>query len=105
MAHFLGILWGSILAVYWLITGALLADLYDRYCDDLQASNNQCNDIDKKFILMPTTAFFCMTSWVSSHMINVCMSYVCPLLYRFFRQPSLSHDGCMANDRNTHPSP
>ena len=77
MAHFLGILWGSILAVYWLITGALLADLYDRYCDDIQASNDQCNDIDKKFILMPTTAFFCMTAWVSSYMsVCVCHTHV-----------------------------
>lgn len=62
MAHFLSMTWAAILAVYWLISGAFLSDLYNRYCDEL---GNECGDVERKFIVLPSMAFFCMVTWVS----------------------------------------
>ena len=71
MAHFLSVFWSSILAVYWLISGAFLSNLYERYCDNLERFNAECNDTDEKFILLPCMAFFCMAIWVSYHVVIV----------------------------------
>ena len=53
------------LAVYWLISAALLANLYTRYCDDLPRDAD-CSDTDEKFILLPVMGFLTMAGWVSS---------------------------------------
>ena len=51
-------------SVYWLISAALLANLYTRYCDDLPGD---CDDTDEKFILLPIMGFLTMAAWVSSY--------------------------------------
>ena len=65
LAHLLSLLWAGALAVYWLITSAMLADLYERYCDRLEDSNLECGDTDEKFVVLPIFGFVCMGAWVS----------------------------------------
>jgi len=64
MAHFLNLIWAAALAIYWLITSALLADLYSRYCDE-DETGIKCEDDEKKFIVLPVFGFICMSAWVS----------------------------------------
>lgn len=49
------------MAVYYLITSAMIANLYDRYCDD-----NDCDDDESKFTVFPVLGFIIMVTWVSS---------------------------------------
>ena len=51
------------MAVYWLISAALLADLYSEYCnvDD----GFDCEEREKKFLVLPILGFACMGGWVS----------------------------------------
>ena len=65
--HFCTFVFSVALAVYWLISAALLANLYTRYCDDLPGD---CDDTDEKFILLPVMGFLAMAAWVSSPMFN-----------------------------------
>ena len=66
LAHLLTLLWAVVFAVYWLITSALLADLYERYCDDIEDRlGGECSDNDEKFIVIPVFGFVCMGAWVS----------------------------------------
>jgi len=51
------------MAVYWLISSALLADLYNKYCSD--EDNSDCEKREKKFIILPLLGFVCMSAWVS----------------------------------------
>ena len=54
------------MAVYYLITSALIANLYTRYCDALEDNNNvECDEDDDKFALFPVFGFFIMVAWVS----------------------------------------
>ena len=50
------------MALYYLITSGLIANLYVRYCDD----KDECNDDDSKFNLFPVLGFFIMITWVST---------------------------------------
>lgn len=65
LAHLLTLLWAVVFAVYWLITSALLADLYERYCDNIEDAGGECSDDDEKFIVIPVFGFVCMGAWVS----------------------------------------
>ena len=66
LGHFLTLLWAAVLAVYWLITSALLANLYERYCDRrLEDVGSECGDNDEKFVVLPIFGFVCMGAWVS----------------------------------------
>jgi len=58
--HFVSLSFSVALAVYWLISAALLANLYVRYCDELD-----CDSTDEKFILLPVMGFLAMAAWVS----------------------------------------
>ncbi|XP_065908590.1 uncharacterized protein [Dysidea avara] len=53
------IIWAMIMAVYMLITSALIANLYTRYCDDA----TECQGYERKFIIFPVFGFFLMVAW------------------------------------------
>ena len=53
------------MAVYWLISSALLADLYRDYCDELDDRDFECTDTDERFIATPVLGFVCLVGWVS----------------------------------------
>lgn len=57
--------WAIVMAVYYLITSSLIANLYTRYCDDKDGTNDECDDDDRKFTIFPVFGFFIMVSWVS----------------------------------------
>lgn len=54
------------MAVYYLITSALIANLYTRYCDNQEDMNSECDEDDDKFALFPVFGFFIMIAWVSA---------------------------------------
>jgi len=53
-------LWEGLMAVYWIITTALLGDLYRQYCDDFE-----CDERERKFLALPILSGFCIAGWVS----------------------------------------
>ena len=59
-------IWSIIMAVYYLITSALIANLYTRYCDAQEDPNSECDEDDDKFALFPVFGFFIMVAWVSA---------------------------------------
>ena len=67
--HLITLLWAIALAIYWLISGALLAHLYDKFCDE---RNDACDGTIQKFILLPVMGFFCMGAWVGLQYIRIC---------------------------------
>ena len=50
--------------VFWIVTSALLANLYREFCDNLD-NDQECNEIDERFIATPVLGFFCFVGWVS----------------------------------------
>ena len=64
LAHLLNLTWAIALAIFWLITSALLANLYSRYCDE-DDTGNDCGDTEEKFIVLPVFGYICMAAWVS----------------------------------------
>ena len=65
LAHLLTLIWAVVLAIYWVIISSMLANLYQRYCDDLEDRGGECDDDDEKFITLPVIGFLCMGAWVS----------------------------------------
>ena len=63
--HFVTLTFSVVLAVYWLISAALLANLYVRYCDKVEDQGGECDGTDEKFILLPVMGFLAMAAWVS----------------------------------------
>ncbi|XP_065901965.1 uncharacterized protein [Dysidea avara] len=63
LAHIFSLLWEGLMAVYWLISAALLADLYSEYCnvDD----GFDCEEREKKFLVLPILGFACMGGWIA----------------------------------------
>ena len=53
------------MAVYYLITSSLIANLYTRYCDNLDELGGECDEDDDKFSIFPVFGFFIMVAWVS----------------------------------------
>ena len=53
------------MAVYYLITSSMIANLYTRYCDDKDDRGDECTEDDDKFSVFPTFGFFIMVAWVS----------------------------------------
>ena len=51
------------MAAHWLVTGALLADLYRKYCND--RSTSECNETDRRFTALTVMSFVCAGGWVS----------------------------------------
>ena len=70
--QFIFLMWAIALAIYWLISGAQLAHLYDTFCEE---RNHACDGTIQKFILLPIMGFFCMGAWVSTTKVyNLCMA-------------------------------
>ena len=69
LANLFGMLWAIIMAVYYLITSALIANLYNRYCDD-----GDCDADESKFTVFPVLGFIIMITWVSSYVLACCQS-------------------------------
>ena len=61
-------IWSIVMAVYYLITSALIANLYTRYCDAQEDNDLECDEDDDKFALFPVFGFFIMVAWVSVFM-------------------------------------
>jgi len=54
------------MAIYYLITSAMIANLLARYCSDKEdQTNTECTDDENKFSLFPVLGFFIMIMWVS----------------------------------------
>jgi len=66
------IIWSTIMATYMLITSAMIANLYTRYCDDA----TECQGYEHKFIMFPVFGFFLMVAWVSDMNVYGCL-YTC----------------------------
>jgi len=64
------------MAVFWLISSALLADLYRDYCEELDDRGIECDDTDERFIATPILGFVTMVGWVSveQHQLMACNS-------------------------------
>ena len=71
LATLFNILWSVIMAAHWLVTGALFADLYRKYCNDKSAG---CTETDRKFTVLIVMSFICAGGWVSTVCIY-CMYY------------------------------
>ena len=65
LANAFGLLLDIMMTVFWLVTSALLANLYREFCDNLE-DDEECNEIDERFIATPVLGFFCFVGWVSS---------------------------------------
>ena len=49
--------------VFWIVTSALLANLYREFCDNLK-DDAECNEIDERFTATPVLGFICFVAWV-----------------------------------------
>ena len=57
------LIWSIIMALYMLITSALIANLYTRYCD---REENECRgDVEAKFTIFVVFGFIILVIWVS----------------------------------------
>ena len=63
LAHVFGLLWEGLMAVYWLISATLLADLFRQYCKD--DDNSACEERERIFLTLPILGLVCMVGWVS----------------------------------------
>ena len=52
------------MSAHWLVTGALLADLYRRYCND-DDNPIHCDDVQRRFTALTVMSFICAGGWVS----------------------------------------
>ena len=66
LATLFTILWSVLSAAHWLVTGALLSDLYRRYCNDDE--NEDCDGVDRRFTVLIVMSFACAGGWVSKYM-------------------------------------
>jgi len=66
LGHAFGLLVSCGMAVYWLISSALLADLYRDYCDKLEERDTECDDTDRRFIATPVMGVITLIGWVST---------------------------------------
>ena len=64
LATLFTILWAVLTAAHWLVTGALLADLYRRYCSN-KMNGEECGDEDRRFTVLIVMSFACAGGWVS----------------------------------------
>ena len=67
------ILWSVLMAAYWLVTGALLADLYRRYCNQNKVN---CGDEERRFTVLTVMSFITAGGWVSAAQMYVCISSI-----------------------------
>ncbi|XP_065905153.1 uncharacterized protein [Dysidea avara] len=62
LAHFFSLLFSIIMAVYLLVTSALLANLYTRYCDEIDEFS-KCEEDERRFLVIPVFGFLTMVGW------------------------------------------
>jgi len=65
LSQLFAMVWSIVMSVYYLITSALIANLYTRYCNDKEDKGSECDEDDEKFIAFPVFGFFIMVTWVS----------------------------------------
>ncbi|XP_065884153.1 uncharacterized protein [Dysidea avara] len=63
LGHAFNLLVSFGMGVFWLITSALLADLYRDYCDKLDDRGDECTDTDERFIATPILGFCTLVGW------------------------------------------
>ena len=63
LAALFNIILAVLMGIHWIVTGALLVDLYNKHCDDQE---NGCDEIDRKFIALYVMSFICAGGWVSA---------------------------------------
>ena len=63
LAALFNILWATLMGTHWLVTGALLADLYRKYCNDQHTL--ECDGDDRKFTVLIVMSFVGAGGWVS----------------------------------------
>ncbi|XP_065895199.1 uncharacterized protein [Dysidea avara] len=66
--HFVAFVFAVALSIYWLISAALLANLYTRYCDNL---SRHCRDTEEKFLLLPIMGFLTMAAWIGQAILSL----------------------------------
>ena len=59
------------MCAFWLVTSALLANLYREFCDDLEEPS-ECGDTDRRFIATPVLGFVCLAGWVRNRLYSLC---------------------------------
>ena len=76
------------MAAHWLVTGALLADLYRKYCND--RTTNECNETDRRFTALTVMSFVCAAGWVSDTYIIIVYAYAVYVyvIYKYVRMPA-----------------
>jgi len=76
LSQFFTMIWSIIMALYMLITSALIANLYTRYCDRQEDRGSECDDdVDAKFTVFPVFGFFILVVWVS----DIAIGQICDL--------------------------
>ena len=63
LAGLINIFMAILMAIHWLITGLLLDDLYDKYCDHVK--DGHCNDVDQRFTALSIMSYISVGGWVS----------------------------------------
>ena len=63
LAGLINIFMAILMAIHWLITGLLLDDLYDKYCDHVK--DGHCNDVDQRFTALAIMSYISVGGWVS----------------------------------------
>ena len=58
--------------VLWIVTSALLANLYREFCDNLK-DDDECNETDERFTATPVLGFICFVAWVRTLCIHLFM--------------------------------
>ena len=68
LALVFSLLLSIIMAIYLLVTSALLTNLYNKYCDyDYWPYEEviECGDDEKRFLILPIFGFLTMAGWVN----------------------------------------
>ena len=53
-----------LMVAHWLVTGLLLDDLYNKYCDHVKDGN--CSDVDDRFTALAIMSYVSVGGWVST---------------------------------------
>lgn len=67
LANGFGLFLSILMCAFWLVTRALLANLYREFCNDLEEPD-ECGDTDRRFIATPVLGFVCLAGWVRNRL-------------------------------------
>ena len=67
--------WATLMAVFWCVSGSLLADLFNRFSDHVDSSSETPGQLDRRrrFYFFVVFSFLCMVGWVRTLLQMVCM--------------------------------